>query len=273
MSEPVIRALGDFIVADVKQEPRLLDPWLPDRGIAMVAGERGLGKTMLAMAVAIAIAGAGSILGWTCSEAHGVLYVDGEMALAEMQQRAQSLLAGADCDAEKAKSNLFFLCDADQEHGIKNLVEYPASRRMIEGILDSYGLKVLILDNLSALCNSGAENDVESWTIMQDWLRKLRRAGYTVIFLHHTTKPDKAGFVHQRGTSKREDILNSSLLLVRVKGVKQGFRVLFTKHRGFNPDSDVDVRMIFTDDTCRIVTATEETGITKSQLKLMEKEL
>jgi hypothetical protein len=35
----------------------------------------------------------------------------------------------------------------------------------------------------------------------------------TVLLVHHTGKPDKDGNVTQRGTSKREDILNTTILL------------------------------------------------------------
>lgn len=263
MLEPKLRSLADFHNDEIEREEMVLEPWLPDRGLAMLAGSRGLGKTMLGVGIAIAIAGGGSLLGWRAPEPRGVLYVDGEMALTEMQDRAVNLLAGATCDKDAANANLWFYCDADQENGIKNLIQFSESRRAIEKAMEEKGLTVLILDNLSALCNSDAENDVESWTKMQDWLRRLRRAGYTVIFLHHAGKPNEKGYVTQRGTSKREDILNTSILMVDLHGKDKGkgFKLLFTKHRGFLPDSSLEVRLSIEPTCYRLLTSAEEAGL------------
>ena len=72
---------------------------------------------------------------------------------------------------------------------------------------------------------------------MQTWLSKLRRAGYTVLFLHHGSKPDDRGRSKQRRTSKREDVLNTSVMLQRLPGMTSDtFEWEFTKSRGFRPN-------------------------------------
>ena len=63
---------------------------------------------------------------------------------------------------------------------------------------------LIILDNLSTLTRSGRENEAESWQTMQAWLVALRRAGKSVILVHHAGKSGQ-----QRGTSKREDVLDT----------------------------------------------------------------
>lgn len=268
MFEPFIRTLEDFLAAEVTQAELVLDPWLPERGLAMIAGPRGGGKTMLGLACALAIAGGGEVLGWSAPQARRVLYVDGEMALAEMQDRVAAL--AIETDMRAASRNLMFYCDADQPNGIPNLILNPRSRAAIEEVMQDRDIEVLFLDNLSALCNSEAENDVESWTVMQDWLRKLRRAGYTVVFLHHTGKADDKGFVKQRGTSKREDILNTSIVL-KPEGVR-GFQVLFTKHRGFSPKHELHAVMSFKPGRY-MITAPEVLSEKKLDMKKLEAEL
>ncbi len=63
----------------------------------------------------------------------------------------------------------------------------------------------------------------------------LRRRGKSVLFVHHAGKNGA-----QRGTSRREDVLDSVLLLKRPEGydAKQGARfiVQFDKARGFTGD-------------------------------------
>jgi putative DNA primase/helicase len=72
------------------------------------------------------------------------------------------------------------------------------------------GCDLLVIDNISTLCRLGKENESESWEPMQTWLLDLRRRGISVLLVHHS---GKAGA--QRGTSKREDILDTVLSLKR----------------------------------------------------------
>jgi len=70
---------------------------------------------------------------------------------------------------------------------------------------------VLFLDNLSCLLRSEhGENSAESWDDMQQWLLSLRRKGKSVFLIHHSGKGGD-----QRGTSRREDILDNSIKLKR----------------------------------------------------------
>lgn len=69
--------------------------------------------------------------------------------------------------------------------------------------------KLIIIDNLSCLVRSGGrENDAESWVKISDWALKKRAEGKAIIFIHHSGKDGK-----QRGTSKREDILDTVITL------------------------------------------------------------
>ena len=93
-----------------------------------------------------------------------------------------------------------------------------------------------MLDNLSTLVNGGRENDAESWNEMQGWLLQLRRRGVTVLLVHHTGRGENA-----RGTSKREDVLDTVIHLKRPEDydVEQGarFEVHLTKARGVHGDA------------------------------------
>jgi len=64
-----------------------------------------------------------------------------------------------------------------------------------------------------------------------DWLKALRRAGHSVLLVHHSGKDGG-----QRGTSKREDLLDTVIALKRPEeySPEQGavFEVAFEKARG-----------------------------------------
>lgn len=233
-----VRKLGDFLKYAYPPVEFILKPWLPSRGLAMIAGYRGIGKTFVAMGVAYAIAAGGTLLGATAEVPRTVLYADGEMDPAELQSRFAEIIAAAkqdgNGDPELAKNNLTILSHADQgDSGIPDLSDPDGpGRKLIEALLEHN--EVLILDNYSSLCRTGIENDAESWTVMQEWLRSLRGKGKTVIGIHHTGKPDKRGDVKQRGSSKREDILNTSIILQAYIDAPSGeFLFKFSKSRGF----------------------------------------
>ena len=95
------------------------------------------------------------------------------------------------------------------------------------------GVELLILDNLSALCRSGKENEGESWLPVQEWLLRLRQQGHSVLLVHHAGKSGA-----QRGTSRREDLLDTVVALQHPSdyAVSDGLRceVHYEKARGFH---------------------------------------
>jgi DNA-binding MarR family transcriptional regulator len=70
--------------------------------------------------------------------------------------------------------------------------------------------ELIIVDNLSCLARSGRENEAESWGSIAEWALRMRSAGKCVIFIHHAGKNGA-----QRGTSKREDLLDVVIELKR----------------------------------------------------------
>lgn len=237
---PVARVytLDEFLAEEFPPVQYIVEPWLPERGIAMIAGYRGVGKSLFAQSLSHAIASGTSFLGWECPESRDVLYIDGEMDPAEVQQRLRQIRHGAmqaaDADPTLGGRNLRILSHSAVDGGIPDLaIMNGPGRGLIESLI-SEG-HVIVLDNLSTLCRSGVENEAESWVSMQEWLVSLRRGGVTTLLVHHTGKPDKDGNVSQRGTSKREDILNTSILLKQAKSADGGMRIVvdYTKTRGF----------------------------------------
>src|SRR4051812_37135673 len=80
-------AAPDFAVAELAPSRPLLDPLLQSGTLGLLYGPAGVGKSLVALGIAWAVASGGSFLGWRAERPHKVFYVEGEMAPAETQRR------------------------------------------------------------------------------------------------------------------------------------------------------------------------------------------
>ncbi len=222
-----LNAVGvrDFLQMELPVRENLLAPWLPTQGLVMVHAARGTGKTHLSLGIAYAVASGGQFLTWTAPKPRGVLFIDGEMPASVLQERLAALAStGSEIRAP------FHLVTPDlQPFGIPDLG--TADGQQAIDALVSPETALIIVDNLSCLVRSGKENEAESWQPVQTWALRHRARGRSVVFIHHS---GKAGA--QRGTSRREDVLDVVLALRRPLDYRpqEGavFEVHFEKARG-----------------------------------------
>jgi putative DNA primase/helicase len=193
---------------DIPPRELVVDPILPERGLAMLYAARGIGKTFVSLTLAHAIATGGRALRWHAPRPRRVCVVDGEMPLVALQERLAAIIAGG--DGVMPDPNYLTLLAADaQEKGLPDL-STDAGWDLIEPVIAPAiaPAEVIVLDNLSTLARSGNENEAESWGVMQQRLLRLRRGGKTVLLVHHAGKGGG-----QRGTSRREDVLDTVIAL------------------------------------------------------------
>ena len=197
--------LHEFLQLAIKPREMLLDPILPEKGLAMLYASRGTGKTHVALGIGFAVATGTKFLKWSAPKPRRVLLIDGEMPAAALQERLASIVASAP-EVELDPRNIRILAgDLIAAGGIGNLASTEVQAE-IDRWLD--GVDLLVLDNLSSLTAVIRDNDAESWGPIQEWLLKLRRRGISVLIVHHAGKGGQ-----QRGTSRREDVLDTSISL------------------------------------------------------------
>ena len=205
----------------------LLSPLLPSKGLAMLFAERGIGKTWVGLNIAHAVSGGGSFLRWQASLPRRVVYIDGEMPASALKERYAAIIIGSGFDAPEAN---FRLVSADmQPDGLPDLADASAQRFYDDVIEDA---DLVIVDNLSTVCRSLRENEANSFDAAQAWLLRQRAAGWSVLLIHHAGKGGE-----QRGTSKKEDVLDTVVRLRRPLNYNASdgarFEVHYTKSRGF----------------------------------------
>jgi putative DNA primase/helicase len=206
--QPVValKSIGfdDFLAIDVPPRGMVLDPILPERSLAMLYAPRGVGKTLLSLSIGLAVASGSSLLRWKAPRQRRVLYVDGEMPLVSLQERLRAISAGL--SATVPNDGFRVLAADNTENGLS--IGSEEGQQAIDPLL--MGVDLVIFDNLSTLCTNGSESASDAWVPMQNWLLKLRRQGIAVLLVHHAGNNGR-----QRGTSRREDALDTVIALRR----------------------------------------------------------
>ena len=215
----VVYSLDELLELDIPERQYLLSPLLQSQGLCMIYSTRGFGKTWVSLEIAYAVASGGQFLSWKSENPAGVLYIDGEMPLADLQKRVSQIGVNG---SKELQAPLKFLTRDAQETDFPNLSTIEGQKQIESLIRDD--IKLVILDNISTLCRSGKEDESDSWLPIQNWLLSLRSLGKSVLQIHHAGKSGQ-----QRGTSRREDVLDTVISLKRPRDYIQaeGARIEF----------------------------------------------
>ncbi|MEZ5445161.1 MAG: AAA family ATPase [Gammaproteobacteria bacterium] len=225
---PVVLNYRDLLAHSFRPSETLLSPWLISQSLSMVHAWRGVGKTHFALGVAYAVASGGSFLRWTAAVPRRTLYIDGEMPGARIQERIAAIVAGTDRQPP-SPDFLQFITPDTQDGPIPDISTRRGQDAIDRIVHDETAL--IVVDNLSSLARSGgAENESESWLPVADWALRQRTHGRSVLFIHHSGKGGQ-----QRGTSKKEDLLDTVIALKHPEGytpeMGADFTVKFEKSR------------------------------------------
>jgi hypothetical protein len=203
----------------------ILSPVFTLSSLNMIFALRGIGKTHMSLGIAYAAASGGAFLTWNAARPYRVLLIDGEMPGEALQARLAEIVVASDLDLDPDNLQIITI---DMQGGIMPDLSTIEGQDAIEDACKE--AELIIVDNLSCLCRSGRENEAESWVAIFEWALRMRSAGKCVIFVHHAGKDG-----NQRGTSKREDILDVVIELRRPVDydLEQGARFIvnFSKAR------------------------------------------
>ncbi len=169
--------LGSLIVAGVRM---------------FLVGRTGLGKTLFGFAIAVAMASGSPILHWKAGRPVRVLYIDGEMPGALIQQRL--------CDALRRPRGpkldgrlIIFARDMEDEFakrfpclGPFRPLNTEVGHNWLLALIDAIGgVDVVILDNVMSLLE-GIQKEEETWTGANPLVDSLSRRRIAQIWLDHT---------------------------------------------------------------------------------------
>ncbi len=200
-------SLRNLLEMEIPEREWIAYPFIQEKSLAILYAQRGIGKTYFAMTLGMAIASGKNAFNFTIPKSRSVLYIDGEMTGKDFQTRITNLGFGMDLCNPDTFDRFKILSNDLSESTLPN-IGTPKGQEQITALLGD--CELIIIDNLSALCSFGKENEAESWTPMQRWLIDLKRRGKSVLLIDHSGKDPEHG---NRGTSKKQDIMDAVLSL------------------------------------------------------------
>ena len=237
---PVL-TLADWLARDLPDPDFILGSWLSTTSRVFLFSPTGLGKTMLLLAMAIAIANGTGFLHWTGPRPVRVLFIDGEMSRRLLRER----LAEEVRRSGHQPDTLFVFSHEDIE-GFAPL-NTKEGQAIIEAIIKQCGgIDLIIFDNVMSLI-AGDQKDEEGWRQTLPWIRALTRRGIGQIWLHHTGHDES----HSYGTKTREWQMDTVIGLETIErpDTDVSFQLNFRKARERTPTTRAD----FTDTRIALV--------------------
>jgi len=228
----------------------IIEPWIRDGESVMLYAAAGLGKSMFAMSLALTVAGGGEFLGWNAPKARRVLYLDGEMHIQDIQQRALMLadaLGEGTLDKAQAFKNMTIIARQYQEHGTSfpDLAQEEGRERFLELArqgTDGKPYDLIILDNLSTLATIEDENAPSAFNGVIPFLMQLKQAGIACMLVHHTGKGSNSSTY--RGHSKMATTFEAMICMEKLDAAPEqygtAFKMKWDKYRGERCDAMIE---------------------------------
>ncbi len=226
----------DWLKSKLPVRKVFMYPYLTEKTITEVDGDKSVGKTFFGLATFICLThkdidgnlltlGQNKVIN-TCP----CLYVDGEMPEQEMQERMNALRH--DLTPVEPFKLLSIPNIIGRELIPPNFTVSEDREALLQFLIQEEQYKVIFFDNVSCLFENGTsdENSIKDWKQYQDWLGRIRARGFSVVFFHHTGYSAE----HGRGTSGRQDIIDNQIVLKRKKSsVGVRFGVEYLRARSF----------------------------------------
>lgn len=230
-----VLTLSHWLDRDVPEPDFILGEVISTTSRVMLVGPTGLGKTMLGLALARALAEGRDFLHWHIPKPRRVLYLDGEMSRRLMKKRVVDEFGRGGGDRE---TNLYLLSREDFPDIAP--LNTDAGQHFIDAVIEALGgIDVAIVDNIQAW-TVGDQREESTWEPCLPWVRSLTMRSIAQLWLHHTGLDE----THSYGPKAREWQLDTVMLMEALLDdaltSDLAFRLRFPKARERTPDNRHD---------------------------------
>lgn len=228
-------SLADFLAHPFQPREHLIAPWLRQGESAMIYAPSGLGKTMLTLTIALAVAGGGEVLGWRAEKPRRVLLVDGEMNAQDLQERLKMLSGTVSGWNEAAAGQRLHLLIRQHQPGDGNFPDLATveGQNTVLAQARAMAAELVVIDNLTTCAKVSDENSTAAMAPVLEFLMRLKQAGIGCVLVHHSGKSATATY---RGSSALATTFEAILGLKAPEGNAArsgaGFEMRWEKFRG-----------------------------------------
>lgn len=217
-------------------------PIIEEHSITLLYSQEGLGKTLVAMSIALAASSGVKVFGdsfsnaWTAKEPVPVLYVDGEMSEQNFRERLCNFSEFYKKQCPDLKTQIPFHYKLLEGKGW-DLSSHESQREQITKWVQAFDVRLLILDNLSTLTNFA--ETTRSWQNIFSWLKDLAAHNCAILLIHHAGKSGE----QQRGSGAKTITVDNVIRLQHALGenVKRGVAINVQVEKGRNIPSEFKI--------------------------------
>lgn len=232
--EPVKRALkvqafpstsiDKFFEKEYEPPKWVMENLLRESSSLLIHADGGVGKSMIALEMAIALAQGSSFI-WRIEKQHKVLFIDSELPPNELQLRMINTVERRKAEFPRENFGIISCLDMmDDNLPPVNLYDQQA-RDMLDVTIEDYD--IVFLDNMQNLtfdpeCE-GRENKAEFGQVITEWIKKWKSRGKCFVVVHHESKMGTA-----RGSSRQQGDYDQIMRLEKPKNIdpnQDGFKV------------------------------------------------
>jgi hypothetical protein len=225
----LVLSLEDWAARDLPEPQFISGSWLTTTSRVLVVAPTGLGKSMLLMALGMAVAAGKPFLHWSERPPVRVLYIDGEMSRRLLKRRLAD-----ECRRLGVAPPTFFALSHEDIPNFKPL-NTPEGRAAIEAVVKAIGgVDLIIFDNIMSLV-AGDQKEEEGWSQTIPWVKALTARGIGQVWVHHTGHDESRSY----GTKTREWQLDTVVHLTRATRPETdvSFDLEFRKARERTPET------------------------------------
>jgi len=222
----------DLLVAEWRKRqlpPRdyLLEGLLSTTARWMISGDTGIGKTLLALELAFAIAAGADFLNWKGVRPARVMYLDGEMPAETMKERIEAAAAIYGDPVELYAYNRDDLGPNEMPP-----LNKPEGQKWLWREIDEVKPDLIMFDSMMCLL-IGPLSEEETWAPCLPLIRQLSARRIAQVWLNHTGHDASRSF----GSKTKEWEFDATIMLTKQPSDDHGVVLEFTKARLRTPQT------------------------------------
>jgi hypothetical protein len=211
--------------------------------VTLLHGDGGVAKSLLALALAVAVAGRSREWLGRRVENGRVLYLDFELDAEEQARRVHQLCNGVGLD--KPPDDLLYMSAV----GHTPREAFEAARKACE----EYGVEMLIVDSYGVALHGDAEHARDVIGFHQEYLEPLRALGIAVLVIDHQSRLQAGQSYQQKGAFGSVYKANLARSVIQVEATERGEGTLTVRLRqkkhNFGPLAEpFGVKLTFTEE-------------------------